>query len=201
MRFTSEDHFLSAIAPAGLAQDPEGRYLRFTDEDSVLGFDFTNLTMPDSPGAFDIAGGMDNSVERSMVETVVRLMEDLDLFPLYLFASDNEWLDEDADALAKRGLIRESERDILKAIQTAGHNMDVLIVEKSEAGRAVDILTPQLTELGATCFAVSEDGSTYALISQDDEVSFNTTDEGIYRRARETVRSLESLSFDIIWGE
>lgn len=200
MRFIDEQRFLEEMRSFGLDLSEDRRYLRFRNVDATMGFDFTNLSMPGSDDdVFDSLNAREGGVEAIMVRSAVDMMESARLFPIYLFASDNEWLDEDPAPLLQQGLLTENEAKTLTAIVESGHAMDVIVLEPEELDIAVDIITPQLCALGSTCFAVDIKGRAYTLFSQDDEVSFNTLDKNIYRMARGYVSGLSKLPFDIIW--
>jgi hypothetical protein len=200
MRFIDEQRFLEEMAFSGLELSEDKRYLRFRNDDAAMGFDFSNLSMPGSADdVFDSANAREGGVEAIMVRSAVDMMESVKLFPIYLFASDNEWLDEDPAPLLQQGLLTETEAKTLSAIVDGGHSMDVIVIEPDDLDIAVNIITPQLCALGSTCFAVDIKGRAYTLFSQDDEVSFNTIDKNIYRMARGYVSGLSKPPFDVIW--
>lgn len=200
MRFIDERRFLEEMGSFGLELSEDKRYLRFRNDDTAIGFDFTNLSMPGSADdVFDSANAREGGIEVVMVRTALEMMRSAGLFPIYLFASDNEWLDEDPDPLLKQGLITENEAKTLSDIVAEGHGMDVIVIEPEDMETAVDIVTPQLCALGSTCFAVDTKGRGYTLFSQDDEVSFNAVDKNIFRMARGYIGGLSKLPFDVIW--
>jgi hypothetical protein len=200
MRFIDERRFLEETTSFGLDLSEDKRYLRFRNDDTAMGFDFSNLSMPGSADdVFDSANAREGGVEVVMVRTALEMMRSAGLFPIYLFASDNEWLDEDPTPLLQQGLIMENEAKTLSDIVTDGHSMDVIVIELADLETAVDIVTPQLCALGSTCFAVDMKGRAYTLFSQDDEVSFNTVDKDVFRMARGYVGGLSKLPFDVIW--
>ena len=200
MRFIDEQRFLEEMGSLGLDLSEDGRFLRFGDGDLAKGFDFTNLGMPGSEDdVFDSANVREGGVEAIMTRTALEMMRSTGLFPVYLFASDNEWLDEDAATLLRQGLLTESEASTLSGIVADGHGMDVIVLEPEELDAAVDIITPQICALGSTCFAVDVKGRAFTLFSQDDEVSFNTVDKNIFRIARGYIGGLSKPPFDIIW--
>jgi len=200
MRFIDEQRFLEEMSSFGLDLSEDKRYLRFRNADTSMGFDFSNLSMPGSADdVFDSANAREGGVEVVMARTALEMMRSAGLFPVYLFASDNEWLDEDPTPLLRQGLITESEAKTLSDIVTDGHSMDVIVIEPADLETAVDIVTPQLCALGSTCFAVDMKGRAYTLLSQDDEVSFNTVDKDIFRMARGYIGGLSKLPFDVIW--
>ncbi|MBI5815350.1 MAG: hypothetical protein HZB29_07030 [Nitrospinae bacterium] len=202
MKFINETEFFNSIKSSGLGLDEDGRSLRFADEDSAIGFDFANLSIPDlSTGVFEAASRESATVERAMVAAAFGVLSALDLFPAMLYASDNEWLDEDLSGLVKGGVVTKEEAAALNVLSGGGRGMDVIILEKDEADTAVKIITPQITALGTTCYAIGAGGRAVFRFSQDDEVSFNTTDAGIYEKAKKHVMSAGDFPFEIIWGE
>lgn len=200
MRFIDEQRFLEEMDSSGLDLSEDRRYLRFRNDDAAMGFDFTNLAMPGSTDdVFDSANAREGGVEAIMIRTALEMMLSAGLFPIYLFASDNEWLDEDPAPLVRQGLLTENEAKTLSAIVANGHGMDVIVIEPEDLDSAVDIVTPQVCALGSTCFAVDVKGRAFTLFSQDDEVSFNTVDKDIFRIARGYVKGLPNPSFEIVW--
>ena len=199
MRFIDERRFLEEMSSFGLDLSEDKRYLRFRNDDAAMGFDFTNLAMPGSEDdVFDSANAREGGVEVVMARTALEMMRSAGLFPIYLFASDNEWLDEDPEPLLKQGLITESEAKTLSEIVADGHGMDVIVIEQDELETAVDIITPQLCALGSTCFAVDAQGRAYTLFSQDDEVSFNAADKNgdFFGRLRGRAKRHDQCSSD-----
>lgn len=200
MRFIDERRFLEEMGSFGLDLSEDRRYLRFRNDETAMGFDFTNLSMPGSEDdVFDSANAREGGVEVVMARTALEMMRSAGLFPIYLFASDNEWLDEDPAPLMRQGLITDGEAKILSDIVADGHGMDVIVIGQEELEVAVDIIAPQLCALGSTCFAVDAKGRAFTLFSQDDEVSFNTVDKNVFRMARGYIGGLSKLPFDVIW--
>lgn len=202
MRFLNEKEFLEKMKPLGIAPCDEGRRLCYEDEEKTLGFDFTNLAVPESAASlFERQGAGDRSVEYAMVGAMFKIMEALGLFPLYLYASDEEWAGEDVDGLVKRRLLTAEEGELLSRIMDEGHGMDAIALDGAEVAEAVRLVASQLTTLGATCHAVDEKGRALVLFSQDEEVSFNTCDKYVYEKAKAMVKSLENTPFDVVFVE
>lgn len=200
MRFIDEKTFLDKMKSAGVVPCGTGGAICYEDIDKTLGFDFTNLTPPDTlTSMFEAAA--DRSVEYAMAGVMFRILEGLGVFPLYLYAADNEWAGEELDPLVRRGLITSEERELLEKITEEGHGMDVVVVEPGEAAAAVRLVAPQLTALGTTCFAVDEKGKTLTSFSQDDEVSFYTIDKGMHEKALAMARRLENVPFEVVTVE
>lgn len=199
MRFLDEKTFLETLRRAGIVPCLEGRGLCYEDDESVLGFDFTNLSIPDtSVSPFEAQGAGERSVEYAMIGTMLRILDELGLFPLRLYAVDEEWAGEDVASLAEKGLITAEEAAVLGRVMEEGRGMDVIVVEREEAADAVRLIAPQVTALGTVCAATDESGRALALFSQDDEVSFNTTDRGVYDKAVKMLSTLKNLPFEVI---
>jgi len=202
MKFISEKKFLASIRRLGIDKTSDDRSLRYLDETSVLGFDFTNLAIPDlSSSPYETVAEGDRSVEYVMVSTLLKLVEALDLFPVYLWASDNEWADEDLDQLVSRKFITVDEAAILQNVIDQDHGMDVAVIGRDELKEAARLVTPQMTALSTECCATDNKGRFLATFSQDDEVSFNTKDNAIYNAAKEFIGKLKNLPFEIIQAE
>lgn len=200
MRFIEERRFLEEMGQLGLGLSEDGRVFNFNDPDRAKGFDFSNFTIPGSPEEIiESATANEPSVESIMARSALEAMLSAGLFPIYLFISDNEWLDEDPESLVRQGLMTKTGAAILSAIIEEDHGMDVIVIEAGEIGVAVDIITPQILALGSTCYAVDMKGRAFTLFSQDDEVSFNTIDDGAYEKARSYVEGLSDKPFEVIW--
>ncbi|MGK7346082.1 MAG: hypothetical protein ACNS63_09775 [Candidatus Nitrospinota bacterium M3_3B_026] len=201
MNFLDEKAFLETLRSAGIVPCREGRALCYEDEESVLGFDFTNLSIPDtSVSPFEAQGAGERSVEYAMIGTMLRILDELDLFPLYLYAVDEEWAGEDIGRLRKKGLLTVEEASVLGRVMEEGRGMDVIVVEREEAADAARLIAPQITALGTVCAATDARGRVLALFSQDDEVSFNTMDRRIYEKAAKMLETLKNLPFEVITG-
>ncbi|VAX21746.1 hypothetical protein MNBD_NITROSPINAE04-2375 [hydrothermal vent metagenome] len=202
MKFISENEFLGLISRSGIGKTSDDRSLRYTDETGVLGFDFTNLAIPDmSKSPYEGVAEGDRSVEYAMVSTLFKLMEVLALFPVYLFASDNEWADEDLGRLVSQNYITADESSVLQNVIDQDRGMDVVVIGRDEVKEAVRLITPQITALSTECCAVDDKGRFLATFSQDDEVSFNTKDNALYNASKEFILKLKNLPFEIIQAE
>ncbi len=198
MKFIREDEFLQSIPSIGLQLVDDPGAMEYIDEQAVLGFDFTNLTPPDmSTGPYETVAGGDRSVEYAMVSTLFKIVESLGLFPVHLFAVDNEWADEDLHELATKGFITQQEEELLGEIVDGGHGMEVIVLDQNELSDAARIVTPQITTFSTRCQAVDTEARFLAEFSPDDEVSFNTTDKSLYNKVREMVLSLKNLPFEV----
>ncbi len=202
MKFIKEEEFQEIITMTGIEVSAQTGALSYANSDHVVGFDMTNLTIPDtSISPFETQGEGDRSVEYAMVSSLFKVIERLGRFPVYLFAADDEWADDEIDQLASRGFINKEEAKALTELMAEGHGMDIAVVEKGEIADAVRLIVPQITALSTACYAMDGDGKFLASFSQDDEVSFDTTDPEIYAAAKNTLRSAKSLPFEIIWGD
>jgi len=202
MKYIDEKSFLKIMKSVGIIPCREGANLCYEDVENVMGFDFTNLAEPDtSMSLMERQGVGDRSVEYAMVGAMLRILDELGLFPLYLYAADEEWAGEEIGPLTRRGFITAEEGAILESVMDGGHGMDVIVVDRNEIASAARLVTPQLTVLGASCAAADENGRALTLFSQDDEVAFNTTDRDIYEKALEMVRKLKGLPFEVVFVE
>jgi len=202
LKFIKEAAFYEIITAAGIGISAQTGALSYTDNDHVVGFDMTNLTVPDTAiSPFEPRGEGDRSVEYAMVSALFKVIERLGRFPVYLFAADDEWADDEIDQLAARGFINKEETRVLAGLMAEGHGMDVAVVEKEGIADAVRLIAPQITTLSTTCHAMDGAGKFLATFSQDDEVSFDTTDPEIYAAAKETLTGVKNLPFEIIWGD
>ena len=200
MKFIEDCAFLDMMKSAGIEMSEDGRSILYRNEDAVRGFDFTNLTPHDPSAPYEAVAAGDRSVEYTMVATAFRIIEALGLFPLYLYSINNEWVDEDLAPLIKGGMLTPEEGEILESVRENDNVSDVVIIEKGEVEKAVRLITPQLTAFSTSCCAADGDGKVLALFSDDDEVSFNTTDPDIYEKAKKMVKSLKNLPFETIWA-
>jgi hypothetical protein len=202
MKFVKEKEFLDQISQLGIGKTPNDRSLRYLDENSVLGFDLTNLTIPDSSNSpYERVAEGDRSVEYAMVSTLFKLVETLGLFPVYLYAADNEWADENLDQLVTQKHITADEASALRNVIDLDHGMDVVVIGQDEVKDAVRLITPQITTFSTECCAVDNKGRFLATFSHDDEVSFNTNDKAIYNASKEFIQKLKNLPFEIVQVE
>jgi len=202
MKFISEKKFLGSISRSGIGKTSDDRSLRYLDETGVLGFDFTNLAIPDlSESPYEGVAEGDRSVEYVMVSTLFKLVQVLDLFPVYLYASDNEWADENLARLVSQKYITADEASVLQNVIDQDHGMDVAVIGRDEIKEAVRLITPQITALSTECCAVDDKGRFLATFSQDDEVSFDTKDKALYNASKEFILKLKNLPFEIIQAE
>lgn len=140
----------------------------------------------------------DRSVEYAMVSTLFKLVEILGLFPVYLYASDNEWADENMNTLVSQKHITADEAAALRNVIDQDHGMDVMVIGHDEVKEAARLITPQITAFSTECCAMDEKGRFLATFSQDDEVLFNTNDKAIYKASREFTLKLKNLPFEIV---
>ncbi|VAX18622.1 hypothetical protein MNBD_NITROSPINAE01-487 [hydrothermal vent metagenome] len=200
MKFIKNSVFLEMMKRAGIQTSEDGRTMRYQNEGAVKGFDFTNLTPHSPAGPYEAVASGDRSVEYAMVATAFRVIETLNIFPLYLYSIDNEWVDEDIAPLIKSGTLTREEADILENVLENDNVSDVAVIEKGEVDKAVRLIVPQLTAFSTSCCAVDAEGKVLALFSEDDEVSFNTTDPQIYEKTKKMVKSLSNLPFETVWA-
>ncbi len=202
MKFIKEEEFTQLMQGVRIVHCNHGRSLCFRDEASILGFDFTNMNIPDHGASpYEGVAAGDRSIEYIMVSSILKIIAELDLFPLYLYPVDDDWADEDLEPLVKRGLLTPEEGAVLDEVVDSGHAMDIIVVDKGEMDLAVRLVTPQMTAFSKTCAVADGKGRVLTTFSQDDEVSFNTTDKNIYEKASLMMKSLSGLPFDVIWAE
>ncbi len=200
MLFVDEEKYLGLMKEVGVVPCKEGRGLCYEDEESVLGFDFTNLTVPlTSPAAFESPAPGDRRVESSMVSTLLDLLDKLGEYPASMYLADDEWLAEETGPLVKNGHMTKTEGLILSKLCEEDHGMDVIVVGPDEKAIAESIIIPQLTLFSTTCCITGPKGRVLAVISEDDEVSFNTNDPALFQLADAIMKELEpDLPFKLI---
>ncbi len=200
MKFIENSVFLEMMKRAGIELSENGRTMMYHDEGAVKGFDFTNLTPHNPAEPYEAVAVGDRSVEYAMVATAFKVIDALNIFPLYLYSVDNEWVDEDIAPLIKSGTLTREEADVLESVLENDNALDVAVIEKGEVDKAVRLIVPQLTAFSTSCCAVDAEGKVLALFSEDDEISFNTIDPQIYEKAKKMVKSLSNLPFETIWA-
>jgi hypothetical protein len=202
MDYIKEDKFLDLLDEGGIELCEDKRLLCYMDEEAVRGFDFANLDTPDLGNA-TVGEREEAPVERAMLENVFDLISALGLYPAYLMAIDDEWIDDDelAELVAANHLSKD-EAAAYASIIELGHTLDVIKLIPADRETAIHLLLPQLTTLSTSCAVTDREGKALFLISLEDEVSFNTTDMGVYKKARAFMEKREAnLPFEIIWGD
>ena len=199
MKYFSEEDFLSSMDRFGVELCNDERSLCYKNSEETFGFDFTNLAEPDMENEEE--GG--HKVERSMLETTLALFESLSLFPVTLFAVNDEWTDEETVAELTKSGYTGAELEIIKSIVEEGHSNDAIEITPDEKDFGVKLLLTEMTIIGSTtCAIIGRGGEALALVSRDDEVSFDTATSGVYETAKKYMKSRESsIPFEIIWGE
>ncbi|MDH5638598.1 MAG: hypothetical protein OEZ04_08910 [Nitrospinota bacterium] len=202
MEVLEETAFVQSLGRHGIEALEDGQ-LAYIDKERVLGFDFTNLsTGRMDAGAIEMAQPGDRRMETTMVRALFKIIEKLELFPVHLFSAEDEWLDEDPIRMKEAGHMTEAEANALILVDKMGGKMAVLQMEQDELDQAVSIVTPQMTLFSNRCAATDESGKFLACFSEDDEVSFNTTDKNIYQAARKMALEMRSqVPFEIIFAE
>ncbi|MDH5511423.1 MAG: hypothetical protein OEZ32_13870 [Nitrospinota bacterium] len=202
MEIIEETAFVQSLERHGIEAREDGQ-LAYVDEVRVLGFDFTNLSAGRmDAGAIEMTQPGDRRVETAMVRALFQIIEKLELFPVHLFSAEDEWLDEDPVQIKEAGHLTGAEARALVMVDKMGGKMAVLQMEQDELEDAVSIITPQMTLFSNRCAATDAEGRYLATFSEDDEVSFNTTDENIYQAARKMAMELRRQApFEIIFAE
>ncbi|MDH4184304.1 MAG: hypothetical protein OEV92_08790 [Nitrospinota bacterium] len=202
MKLINEKDFMAEMESAKIELLDDGQPAYTGDED-VLGFDFSNLTpASDGAGLIEHMTSGSRATERAMVEALFNIVKKLGLFPVFLMAVDDEWADEEQKALLERGDLNETEVEAMEMILENDGNMKILMLEKDEMEEAVAIVTPQMTLLSNRVAAMDAQGRFLAYFSEDDEVSFNTTDPAIYQAARKLALEMRAEApFEMIFAE
>jgi len=202
MKLINENDFMAEMESAKIELLDDGQPAYIGDED-VLGFDFSNLAPAgDGAGLIEHMTSGSRATERAMVEALFTIVKKLGLFPVFLMAVDDEWADEEQKALLERGDLNEAEVEAMEMIIENDGNMKALMLEKEEMEEAVAIVTPQMTLLSNRVAAMDAQGRFLAYFSEDDEVSFNTTDPAIYKAARKLALEMRAEApFEMIFAE
>jgi hypothetical protein len=98
-------------------------------------------------------------------------------------------------------MLTKEEADVLTDIQQEGKGMDVIIIEHTSIQQMVRILVPQMTVFSKRCYLLDSMGRVLISFSADDEISFDTNDQKVYDKARESLLKLTNTPFNIIWAE
>ncbi|MBF0169816.1 MAG: hypothetical protein HQK87_01785 [Nitrospinae bacterium] len=200
MRYLDEEPYIATLHEEGIVPCDDGRSLCY-DTGDYYGFDFTNLTSPQkgADGLLEPAGE-GRHVERAMIETLLTLLVDLGQAPLRLIPLDDDWADDELESLIGHGYLTKDEGAVLSRVVADGKAMDVIEIAADEIATGVALLLPQLTVRSTVCAIVGGEGETLSLISQDDEISFNTDDRGVYDKARALMKQREiKLPFEVVW--
>ncbi|HJM82679.1 MAG TPA: hypothetical protein QF720_03675 [Nitrospinota bacterium] len=200
MRYLKESDLLEILPSLGIIVGKDGQKLHMNSS-RILGFDITNLQSIKEDAYYEMIEAGDRNVEYVMVSTVVKLLDTLSLFPVYLYAIDNEWLDEEIAPLLANNMLTKEEADVLTDIQQEGKGMDVIIIEHTSIQQMVRILVPQMTVFSKRCYLLDSMGRVLISFSADDEISFDTNDQKVYDKARESLLKLTNTPFNIIWAE
>lgn len=202
MEIIEEKELFKTLAAKGIRPDELGAPA-YVDDDSVRGFDFSNLEPGRAaPGALDYVNPGDRVVETAMVEALFQIIHSLGLFPLYLVAVDDEWAPEEPEELKGMGHLSERETEALGRVSAMNGGMNVLKLTAEELETASAIIAPQMTLFSNRCVAMDGEGRFIALFSEDDEVSLNTTDEKLYHAARKLALEIRKTApFDMIFAE
>lgn len=202
MRYLDEASYLTDLAEQGIVPCDDGRSFCYDTAD-YFGFDFTNLTSPPkaAEGILEPASA-GRQVERAMLESLLTLMVELDQAPLRLVAVDDDWADDELPTLLGEGYLSADEGAVLTKVVADGKAMEVIELDAEEIAIGVALLLPQLTHRSTVCAVIGGDGATLALVSQDDEVSFNTDERAVYEKGREIMKRREiELPFEVVWVE
>ena len=200
MRYLKESDLLEILPSLGIIVGKDGQKLHMNSS-RILGFDITNLQSIKEDAYYEMIEAGDRNVEYVMVSTVVKLLDTLSLFPVYLYAIDNEWLDEEIAPLLANNMLTKEEADVLTDIQQEGKGMDVIIIEHTSIQQMVRILVPQMTVFSKRCYLLDSMGRVLISFSADDEISFDTNDQKVYDKERESLLKLTNTPFNIIWAE
>jgi len=203
MKYINEQNYLAELKENGVIPSGDGLTLEYSDDAGVRGFDFTNLTSPDmAKTALDSGMGGEAVVERKMIEVVFDLCAEMDLYPLRLHAIEDEWGGADPEELLASDKLDKATATLLRTLDESDHLMDVIEIGKEERDAGVNLVTMQFVMFGGATAITSRSGAFLALVSQDDEVSFNTGDGALYEKARAIVRqNAGAYPFDIIFAE
>ncbi len=199
MKIIDEKKLLEQIEKQGIVPSAESRSLEFTDTGGVLGFDFTNLTAPTMGES--VLEKMENhrGVEIEMIKTLFDLLEHVGTFPVVLSAYEDEWVDREVDNLESNSKLTPAEKTILLEIDQAGGKGKALEFTAEEKEKAISLLLSQYTIFSNLCCVTSSDKSVLVIVSEDDEISFNTLDEALFHKADRFMREREkNLPFEII---
>ena len=199
MNYINEEEFLATLVRFGIELCNDERSLCYKNSEETSGFDFTNLAEPE----MESEGEESNKVEQSMLETTLELFENLSLFPVTLFAVNDEWTDDQTVAELTKSGYTGDELEIIKSIVKEGHANDAIEISSDEKDFGVKLLLTEMTIVGSTtCAIIGQRGEALALVSRDDEVSFDTAASGIYETAKKYIKERESgFLFETIWGE
>ncbi|MBI4827598.1 MAG: hypothetical protein HY804_02100 [Nitrospinae bacterium] len=203
MRFIYEDDFRNKLAAFGMEPDGEGRELRYRDGSATLGFDFTNLAVPTADDSlYESSGAGERGVEQAMARVIFKLVEGLNRFPVYVFASDDEWGGgEELAPFVATGRLSKREAAAMAGVVEGKHRMDVGVIGPGEGETAAALIVPQTTLFQGTCHVVAEGGAYWVTFSPDEEVSFNTRGQAVYDAARAALLAMGPLPFEVVWVE
>jgi hypothetical protein len=202
MRYIDEEPFLERMKnEKGIVLFDEGRSLCY-ETDDFHGFDFTNLTNPHKgdESVVERVFADERGIERAMIETLLNLMGELDQFPVRLIPVDDDWADDELESLIAKNYVTPEEGAVLTKVVEDGKALSAVEIDADEIVAGVCLTLPQLTLRSTVCAVIGGDGATLALVSRDEEVSFNTTDRALYEKARALMKArAASLPFEVVW--